>query len=263
MSCSFWWLQFSLATDMGLSSAMAASLHKKGLKRYRDIWRRGLFMTPLEVQENFGLLLVEFPMWSAVVARLYRTWDDLLKSSSRKLNCGEWLAIYGDPDSLPLVVCRVEEGSQPSTGTNMVRIPRKTQLLSVEQPSKSLEEIPGDTPKFPTIWDEYGDDTVQLCRGLVCRVRILEVIKGPKKASIWLYYRPISKLEWDPGCMYWPEAKEFMKYTSKQGRELLRRQARIPNVVERKWPGVLPANHKLRWNNIWDTKRIRKEAGLM
>ena len=178
-------------------------------------------MTPLEVQENFGVLPAEFPMWSEVVACLYHTWDDLLKSKSRKLNCKEWLAIYGDPDSLPLVVCRAEEGFQPSIGTSMVRIPCKIQLFTVKQASKSLEEIPVDTPKFPTTWDEYGDDIVQLCRGLVCRVRILEVIKGPKKASIWLYYRLISKLEWDPRRMYWPEAKEFMKYSSKQGRELL------------------------------------------
>ena len=145
----------------------------------------------------------------------------------------------------------------------MVRIPRKTQLFTVKQALKSLEEIPGDTLKFPTTWDEYGDDIVQLCHSIVCRVRILEVIKGPKKASIWLYYRLISKLEWDPGRMYWPEAKEFMKYSSKQGKELLQRQARIPNVVERKWPRVLLANYKLRWNNVWDTERIRKEAGLM
>ena len=28
-------------------------------------------------------------------------------------------------------------------------------------------------------------------------------------------------------------------------------------------PGILPANYKLRWNNIWNTERVRKEAGLM
>ena len=91
----------------------------------------------------------------------------------------------------------------------------------------------------------------------------MEVVKGPKKASIWLYYGMISKLEWDPGRMSWPDSKEFMKFSSKQGRELLQHQVRIPNVVERKWGGVLPANYKLRWINIWDSERVRKEAGLM
>ena len=63
--------------------------------------------------------------------------------------------------------------------------------------------------------------------------------------------------------MHWPKDKEFMKYTSNQGRKLLRRQAKIPNIVEKKWSGVLPTNYKLRWSNIWDTERVRKEAGLM
>ena len=130
-------------------------------------------MTPLKVQENFDLLPAELLMWTAVVARLYRTWEDLLKSSSRRLDYGEWLAIYGDSDNLlPLVVCRAKEGFQPSVGTSMVRIPRKTQLFTVKQASKTLEEIPDNTSKFPTTWDEYGEDTVHLCCSLVCRVRI-------------------------------------------------------------------------------------------
>ena len=263
LSCSFWWLQSNSAINMDLSVARAASLHKKGLRRYRDIWRNGSFMNPLEVQENFGLLSKEFPAWSGIVIRLYHTWADLLKANSKKINCGEWLAVFGDLDSVPLAIYRTEEGFQPSTSISTVRIPSKTQLFMVKMASKSLEEIQGDSPKFSTIWDELGDDMVQLCRGKVCRVRVVEVIKGPKKTPIWLYYGMISKLDWDPGRMCWLEAKEFMKYSSKQGRELLQRQARIPNVVEKKWARVLPANYKLRWNNVWDTERIRKEAGLM
>ena len=161
MCCSFWWLPCCPATDIEFNPARAASLHKSSLKRYRDTWRGGRFMTPLEVQENFGLLPAEFPVSTTVVACLYRTWEDLLKSSSRRLDCGEWMAIYGDSDSLlPLVVYRAEEGFQPSVGTSMVRIPRKTQLFTVKQSSKTLEEIPVDTSKFPTTWDEYGDDIV-------------------------------------------------------------------------------------------------------
>ena len=102
-------------------------------------------MTPLEVQENFDLLPAEFPVWFAVVSRLYQTWKDVLKFSSRRLDYGEWLAIYGDTDSLlPLVVCRAEEGFQPSVGTSMVRIPRKVQLFAIKQSLKTLEEILDD-----------------------------------------------------------------------------------------------------------------------
>ena len=220
-------------------------------------------MNPLEVQGKFGLLTAELQIWAGVVIRLYHTWADLLKTSSKKIECGEWVAVFGDLDCAPLAVCKTEEGFQPSTGFSVVKIPSKTQLFTIKLASKSLDVFPGDSPKFPVIWDERGDDTLQVCRGTVCRVRVLEVIKGPKKTPILLYYGMIRKLDWDPGRMYWPEAKEFMRYSSKQGRELLQRQARIPNVVVRKWAGVLPADYKLRWNNVWDTERTRKEAGLM
>ena len=89
MSCNFWWLPSSLATDLGFSPARAASLHKSGLKRYRDIWRGGRFITPLEVQENFGLLLAQYLVWTAAISCLYQTWEDVLKFSSRRLDCGE------------------------------------------------------------------------------------------------------------------------------------------------------------------------------
>ena len=219
LCCSFWWLQSNSAMDLGFSLLRAATLHKKGLRRYRDIWRNGRFMNPLEVQINYGLLIEEFTAWSVVITRLHHTWEDLLKASSKKISCGEWLAVFADLNSAPVVVCKAEEGFQPLTGISTVRIPHKTQLFSVKLASKSLEEIPGDTSKFPTVWDERRDDTVQVCCGTVCRVRVLEVLKGPKKASIWLYYRLINNLDWDPGRMQWPEAKEFMKFMSKQGRE--------------------------------------------
>ena len=147
--------------------------------------------------------------------------------------------------------------------TNMVRIPQKVQLYAVKQVSKSLEETLEDASQFSTTWDERGNDTLQLCFGFVSRVRVIEVIRGPNKTSVWLYYGMVSKFEWDPSCMHWLESKEFMKYTSNQGRELLRGQTRIPNVVKKKWNGMLPTTYKLRWSNIWDSLRIRKEVGLM
>ena len=230
LSSSFWWLQANSALNMGLSVGRAASLHRKGLRRYRDIWCNGRFMNPLEVQGKFGLLTAELQIWAGVVIRLYHTWADLLKASSKKIECGEWVAVFGDLDCAPLAVCKTKEGFQPSTGFSVVKIPSKTQLFTIKLASKLLDVFPGDSPKFPVIWDERGDDTLQVCRGTVCRVRVLEVIKGPKKTPILLYYGMIRKLDWDPGRMYWPEAKEFMRYLSKQGRELLQRQARIPNV---------------------------------
>ena len=78
------------------------------------------------------------------------------------------MAIFGDLDSLPLAVYRADEGFQPSASNSTLRIPWKIQLFTVKQISKTLEEIPEDMPKFPIIWDERGDDMVQLYREKKC-----------------------------------------------------------------------------------------------
>ena len=264
MNCSFWWPLACPTLDAGFSMVRAAYLHKRGLKYYRDIWRGGRFLTPPEAQEKFGLLPPEFSAWSTVVTHLDRMWGNLIRFSPRKLTCGEWMAIFDDVgDLVPTVVCRAKEGFQPVVGTYTVKIPHKVQLFKIKWMSRTLEEIPSDSLNLPSAWGEFGEDTVQLCCGTVCRVRVLEAIKGPKKTSIWWYYGPISKLVWDPGRRQWPEAKNLMKYTSNQGRELLRQRTNTPNVIVKKWVGILPSDYKLRWNNIWDTERVRKEAGLI
>ena len=124
-SCSFWWLPSCPAVEAGFTMKRAASLHKHGLRWYRDIWRGGRFLTRLEAQLKFELLPSELPVWAEIVARLYQRWGNLLRSSPRMLACGEWLAVYGDADSpLPIVVCKADEGFHPETGTSLVKIPR-------------------------------------------------------------------------------------------------------------------------------------------
>jgi hypothetical protein len=60
--------------------------------------------------------------------------------------------------------------------------------------------------------------------GLPARVRIQSVFKGPKKKSIMLYYGKVRSLEWDPTRLKWPEGMEFMHYSTKLGRNLLRKR---------------------------------------
>ena len=184
--CSFWWHPEGQIEEYGFSPARAASLHKCSLKRYSDIWCVGRFLSPPEAQEKFNLLPVELPIWAEVVIRLHRRWRNLLRSSSRKINCGEWLAIFGDTaGSMPIVVCKVVEGFQPEVGAGSVKIPRSTQLFSVKQSSMTLEETSGDSLNLPALWDDLGNDTVQLCYGAIHKVRVLEATKGPKKTTIW------------------------------------------------------------------------------
>ena len=196
-------------------------------------------MTPIEVQEKFELLPSEIPLWAAYVACLYQTWGGVLRKSSRRLQYSKWLAIYEESASaLPLVVCRVEEGFQPSIGTGIVRIPQKRKIYVVKPMLKSLEELPENAPFLSTTWDDKCDDLLYQCFGYAIRVRMIEVLKGPKKESILLFHGPTSKLDWGPALFQWPKSKPFMSYSSKLGRELLRGQAKVPKrgSEEVEWP---------------------------
>jgi hypothetical protein len=61
----------------------------------------------------------------------------------------------------------------------------------------------------------------------------------------------------------WPRNVLLMMYTTKLGRQWLTKRHVLLDVVERKWSGVLPVGSRLRWLTVWDSQRIRKEAGLM
>ena len=102
----------------------------------------------------------------------------------------------------------------------MIRIPRKIRIFNVKRISKSLDDLLEDSVAFSIAWDEIGDDTVKQCFGFVARVRVVEVVRGPKKVTIFLYYGVVGKLEWDPNRYCSPETKSFMNYTSTLGREL-------------------------------------------
>lgn len=54
-----------------------------------------------------------------------------------------------------------------------------------------------------------------------------------------------------------------MHYSAKFGRELLRDKHPVPDVIQRKWQGILPLTHRLRWKTIWVKYRTPKEAGLV
>ena len=89
------------------------------------------------------------------------------------------------------------------------------------------------------------------------------ITRGPKKVVMFLYYGRTAQLEWDPERLAWPGNVPFMMYTSKLARKWLTDKHVLPDVVEKKWRGILPMGFRLRWSTIWDKQRIRKEAGLL
>jgi hypothetical protein len=60
--------------------------------------------------------------------------------------------------------------------------------------------------------------------GVLSRVQIQCVLKGPKKKAILLYYGKIRDLTWDPTRLQRPGNLEFMQYSTKLGRKLLRQR---------------------------------------
>jgi hypothetical protein len=52
-------------------------------------------------------------------------------------------------------------------------------------------------------------------------------------------------------------------YTASLGRNLLRNRHDIPNLIVKKWQGVLPFTFRLCWKTVWAKKRTPKEAGLL
>jgi hypothetical protein len=99
--------------------------------------------------------------------------------------------------------------------------------------------------------------------GYTARVRIQETTKGPRRKSILLYYGKIRELNWDPARLKWPGDVDFLKYSTKLGRDLLRKRHLPLQLVFKKWPQTLLDNFRFRWTNIWDHERQRKEAGLI
>lgn len=99
--------------------------------------------------------------------------------------------------------------------------------------------------------------------GVLHRVREVTVTRGPRKLITNFYYGKTALLEWDPQRFAWPGNVPFLMYTSKLGRHWLTGKHELPDVVTRKWRGILPGGFRLRWASIWDRQRVRKEAGLL
>lgn len=104
-------------------------------------------------------------------------------------------------------------------------------------------------------------------QGRIHRVRVETVVYGRRKnkTEVKLFFGIIAELPWDPGRYRWKDEKHnpLLAYSTKLGRELLSSKHIIPNVVDRKWQGILPTSYKLQWLRVWNNTRTKKEVGLM
>lgn len=51
--------------------------------------------------------------------------------------------------------------------------------------------------------DHRGEDLIKTFKGLVRRVRIVPVVRRPKKKEFLLFYGRVDQLEWDPKRYMW------------------------------------------------------------
>jgi hypothetical protein len=74
------------------------------------------------------------------------------------------------------------------------------------------------------------------------KVRVVEMIRGPKKRKVLLFYGRIKDLRWDPDMYTWPGQQPLMSYNTKLGRDLLRKSKPPLRLAQDKWPNMLPPN---------------------
>jgi len=94
----------------------------------------------------------------------------------------------------------------------------------------------------------------------------MSVIRGAAKLQTLLFYGRIDRLTWDPHRFQWQGSQgrvPFLHYSAKLGRELLRDKHPVPDVIQRKWQGILPLSHRLQWKTIWIKYQTPKEASLL
>lgn len=220
-------------------------------------------MTPWEVQQAFGLPITEFGAWEVATANAWQAWRPIILKQQSPI-AKEWVGVFSDNlVELPTLVCQTNEDFLPKPGPGFHNIPLKLITYVVRPQSASLVEIPWESRLSAATYDSRGDGAITVIAGCIRRVRVIEVKKGPKKLPVLLYYGKTQDLLWDPARYFWPDRVPLMSYTTSLGRKFLLKTHKVPDVVEKKWSGVLPVTYKLRWLNVWDGERTKKEAGLL
>jgi hypothetical protein len=265
MSCSVWFCPTVTLIGPGFSKYRAASLHKEGMQKYHDILDSNKRFITVEVaQRRFGLQIEEAGAWNAAVRIMSQAWQLILMIPHGRAFGGKWVGIYANMEAAALrAVVRARKNFEPWLGLRVSWIPLSAPLYTVNPQSATLCIIPEERRMKGARWDERGDNLVSVLRGVVRHVRVVEIKRGAKLTSVFMFYGRSDRLEWDPDRYQWDASTPFMNYTPALGRLILKRKHKIPDVVNTKWQGVLPENYKLRWENVWDSERIWKEVGLI
>jgi hypothetical protein len=93
------------------------------------------------------------------------------------------------------------------------------------------------------------------------RVRVIPIARGPKKFIVLFYYSRVDKLVWDPIRFVWnlPNEKGEKPNTYivlQLGQKIMSQMHVVPDVVTKKWGGIMVPAYKLRWMIVWDKEQV-------
>jgi hypothetical protein len=258
LSASIWWTPGFGAIGPEFSKTRGAALARRGLRSVKDVWsqQHRRFWTNEEVNLNFGLRVIEYMSWEAICTRIATFGENFCVRRTNRHDPEEWLGIYPNPDdSLPV---KVIQGRSLVSGY----LNAGWQRLELERGAKSYSVLPSSRMLADNRCSLQPMDPV-IHHGFMSPVRVEQVVRGPKLKKILLFYGRVKDLEWDPGRIVWSSMKPFMSYSTRMGREFLRKRKPVVPVAQKKWSNVLQPTFQFKWANTWDPERAGKEAGFI
>lgn len=252
LNSSFWWNSHVTVIGPGFLRARVGELHSCGLQRVRDVWDHTnvRFMTSEEVFDQFEVLPEEASAWTAAVAVFQNQWPGYLTGHAELLMEHEYVGLFADPgdNSLPICVVKYQAGLRvPIRDQSQVtlEVPLTSPLYTVKPRTRCLEKIETAQRTVTATLAPDGRCTSTTLSGYIRKVRVVGIERGQRKVKELLYYGRIDLLDFDPGLIKFHDDICFMSYTTKRGRDMLRRHHIIPDLA-RKWADILPDHHHFR-----------------
>jgi hypothetical protein len=211
-------------------------------------------------EERYSLLPTEFEGWNRIGRRLSQEGSRLLLHTPIRPKDDEWIGLFETANASEPSLVFQGQAAQNCILNNVEQIlvlMRRHDTYCPMSTSRIL--LPMSQPAHAVA---CADNRWQVT-GHPMRVRVQEIVKGPRKRKILLYYGKTRNLDWDPTRWKWPGSIDFMKYSTKMGRELLRKRHPPLQLAQHKWQPILPVDFRFRWTNVWDHERQRKEAYLL
>lgn len=205
--------------------------------------------------------------WSAATPAIKAYWADILSLPKEMVQGREWLEIFQNPEaSLRHTIWQPYTLTQIHSDVSNIEITRGIRLIQVSNSSiPFLVELPEEVCNLSLVIDKIETKMIHMLIGMVTKMRVVLVKRGPRNIEIKLYYGIVENLVWDPRIFSWKDDKNvpIMNYSTKLDKEILKKYYKVSCVVEKKWSVVLPHSFNLRWATIWMMSRAKKEGPLV